>query len=166
LHNAKSKKTIINIFINEGYIQMINVDLTDFIDTMIQNKRITERDALNMHKNILTEGLICRDEADLLIALDRAISDKDAAFSDILAGYIVDYVVWGERPTGRIDTDKAKWLAASLSAGHSLGSTAIRIARDAIKEAQETDEHLLTFVMKAQACEARGTGFWGEAPRL
>jgi hypothetical protein len=145
---------------------MINPELNQFIKKALKEKRITEQDALDMHKNILTEGFICRDEVDTLIALDRAIFDKDAIFSDILAGYVVDYVVWGERPTGLINEDKARWLAASLSAGHMLGSTAIRIACDAIKEAQETDEHLLTFVMKAQACEARGTGFWGEAPRL
>jgi hypothetical protein len=140
--------------------------LQKFCEKTIKRQSFTEKDALYLLRSLLSEGLFCREEADILIALDRALNCHNMILSDTITGFVVNYVVWGERPTGRIDTDKARWLAASLSAGRILGPSAIRIAREAIREAQETDEPLLRFVMQAEACQAKGCGLWGESARF
>jgi hypothetical protein len=47
-------------------------------------------------------------------------------------------VIWGSPPAGRIDSDKAEWLATALQAGSSR-KTARAITREIVREAPEID---------------------------
>src|SRR5829696_9890070 len=51
-------------------------------------------------------------------------------------------------PTGYIDADTARWLVATLSAGHGPTENAARIAFEVVKEAEKADEALLAFAMR------------------
>lgn len=100
-----------------------------------------------LQREVLSDGLSTREEADVLIALDRAATEADPAWAAYLVTAVVDFVVWGSRPTGYVDQDTARWLVTSLSCGQGPTRTACRIAFEAVKEAEQVDETLLTFVM-------------------
>jgi hypothetical protein len=63
---------------------------------------------------------------------------------------VVDFAVWGARPTGYVDQDTARWLVATLSCGEGPSAAASRIAFEIVKEAEQVDEALL-----ASRCAAR-----------
>jgi hypothetical protein len=135
---------------------MIKNSLRAFADGVLESKRIARQDVQKLRRDILAEGITSREEADTLIALERAVPAADAVFADYLVGAIVDFAVWGARPTGYVDQDTARWLVASLSCGAGPSETARRIAFEIVKEAEQVDEVLLAFVMRGSRRRPRG----------
>lgn len=140
---------------------MINAALQLFCNRVAAAGRVTRADVRILGGEILADGIASRDEADLLIALDRAVPAADPSFADALVAMVVDFAVWGERPTGRIDREVAAWLAASIGAGSGPTPTGARLALEVVREAQASDEALTAFALRAN-CWVREPA----APRL
>jgi hypothetical protein len=128
---------------------MINHSLQFFCNRIVGTGRLTAEDVRTLARDILPDGLTNRDEADMLIALDRAVPEIDPAFGFFLSAAIVDFTVWGERPTGTIDAATARWLAASLGNGTGPTQLAGRIAQAVVRDAQTCDEALIAFALFA-----------------
>ena len=128
--------------------------LQTFTATVTAKSRIGFGDVRRLGRDILPDGVASREEADLLIALDRDIARQDPAWTDWLCGALVDYVVWGERPTGIVDADKAAWITTALEGGGKATRSARLIAREIVREAQTSHEALVGFAMGGPALDA------------
>jgi hypothetical protein len=128
---------------------MIHHSLAAFVARVGESKRIGVEDIHDLQRNILPEGFASREEADMLIALDRAVPDKDPAWAEFLVRAIVAFAVWTSRPTGYVDADTARWLTGSLACGVGPTEMARRIAFEVVCEAEQVDEALLVFVLRA-----------------
>lgn len=126
---------------------MIKGSLQRFIESVLDAKRICEQDVRILQRDILKDGIAIREEADVLIALDRAIPIAAPAWAEYLVGAVVEFAVWTSRPTGIVDLEKASWLAASLGCGAGPTETAVRIAVEVSKEAERTHEILIAFAL-------------------
>ncbi len=117
---------------------MSKASLDQFASKALVAKRISFADVQRLQRDILPDGIGSREEAELLLGLDRDVGRADATWERWLLSMIVDFVVWAERPTGIVDEDTASWLAATL-AGHANAraiKTARLIAREVVQEAQ------------------------------
>jgi hypothetical protein len=128
---------------------MIDTALQVFCNRMVAAGRIARADVQQLARSLLRDGLASRDDADMLIALERAIPDSDPSFGDLLVSMVVDFAVWGERPTGYIDREVANWLAASLSGRNGPTPIGARIALELVQAAESSDETLLAFALAA-----------------
>ncbi|MGY2053153.1 hypothetical protein [Methylobacterium sp. JK268] len=133
---------------------MIKNSLQDFCNRMVAKATITAEDVRDLSRTILPDGFACREEADMLIGLDRAVARADADFADFLVASVVDLAVWGERPTGQIDAETARWLAASLCCGTGPTATGARIAVEVVREAHVTDPALIAFALSVNRLRA------------
>ena len=122
---------------------MFTPELRTFINTVIDNRRITAEDVRHLKSSILENGIGSRLEADTLLALDQTL-DADPSWAEFLTAVMVDYVVWGSRPTGRVPAEKAAWLVTTFICGEPTGHV-VQIARAIVAEAQEVDPELLLF---------------------
>ncbi|MFC7398758.1 hypothetical protein ACFQU1_16270 [Chelatococcus sp. GCM10030263] len=129
---------------------MINKKLREFVDRALDHNSISDEDVQRLERDILTDGIATRAEADALIAVDRIVAPKSRAWSDVMTALIVDYVVWGERPSGIVRGEDAHWLVVSLGAGGGPTQTALRLAHEIVREAAQVDETLLTFILRSQ----------------
>ncbi len=120
---------------------MISPALHRFIDRVIAAGRIAADDVRHLHRDILEDGIASRAVADALLALDRML-EADPIWSDFLTPAIVNYAVWGSRPTGAITAETAGWLLTALTIGDPT-PTALRILEEILSEAQEVDPALL-----------------------
>jgi uncharacterized protein (UPF0335 family) len=127
---------------------MIKAQLRDYIERVTQEKQIRAEDVRDLQRDVLPHGLTTRLEAETLLALDRLVP-ADATWREALTALIVDFVVWGARPTGRVTADDASWLAAALDAGTPT-ETAMRIAHAVVAEAEQVDEALLSFILRGR----------------
>jgi hypothetical protein len=127
---------------------MINEKLQLFCDRVLENGRVTDEDVHLLVETVLPDGPMNREEADTLIALDRAVPSAPA-FGDYLVATVADFAVWVQRPGGVIDAEAARWLADSLSCG--LGPTAngARVAFETVREAHRCDDALIAFALEA-----------------
>jgi hypothetical protein len=136
---------------------MNNTQLRTFVSKALENKRVTFGDVKRLQRDILPEGILNREDAEILIALDQALQRKDASWTGYLVSVIVDYAVWGSRPTGYIDPETAQWLVSWLSCEKPTKAT-VRIANELVSEAQDIDAALLAFVRAIPIPPGTSTG--------
>lgn len=124
---------------------MTQLSLCEFATKSLEKKRISFGDVQRLQRNILPDGLECRSQAELLIELDRKLTKADPSWGPWLVATIVDFVVWGERPTGVVDEGTARWLAAILTddANRTGTKRTKRIAREIVEEAQAFENDAL-----------------------
>ena len=136
---------------------MIGHELREFVDRVMDHRAIDAEDVRMLRDEILVDEVMTRDAIDVLIALDRALPNISAAFSEYLVALAVDFAVWESRPTGMVDREKAHWLVTTLSAGEGPTPTAQRIAFETVREAQSCDEALVGFALRKGAGKAIAT---------
>ncbi|CAA9366366.1 MAG: hypothetical protein AVDCRST_MAG90-3438 [uncultured Microvirga sp.] len=127
---------------------MIKTALRGFVDQVVEKRTISAEDVAFLQGTVLPHGLAMREEADMLVALDRAVADADPSWVVFLVASVVDFVVWTSRPTGYVGHDDASWLVATLSCGKGPTPYARRIAFEVIREAEQVDEALLAFALR------------------
>ena len=133
---------------------MITTSLQHFCNRIVAAGALGLEDVRELNRDVLPDGLTCREEADMLFGLDRAMPDADEAFGEWLVASVVDFAVWGERPTGHIDAGTAHWLAASLGCGRGPTVTGARIAVEVVREAETSNAALIAFALKANRARA------------
>lgn len=127
---------------------MVSQPLEIFVDAVMERGEITQADMRHLHRDVLPQGPTCRDEVDVLVALDRAVASKAPTWSAFLMREVIDFVVWQSRPTGIIDRETAYWLTTSLGCGTGPSDLAVAIAFEIVRECEQADEVLITFLMR------------------
>ncbi|GEP09432.1 hypothetical protein [Methylobacterium gnaphalii] len=128
---------------------MSNFSLQLFCNRIVAAGTISQADVRILRDERLENGLEHRDEVDLLLALDRAVTNQDARFADLLVALIVDFAVWSETPHGRIDSEMAGWLVTSIAGRTGPTQTGARIAMNLVREAETSDEYMMAFALEA-----------------
>ena len=128
---------------------MISPQLHQFIDGLVAKKRVTAEDVRHLHRDLLEGGIPSRAVADALLALDRTL-DTDPSWAEFLTPAIVDFAVWGLRPTGVINAETANWLLTALTIGDPT-PTARRILEEIAASAHEVDPALLLHAWRSTA---------------
>jgi hypothetical protein len=128
---------------------MISPQLHQFIEGVMTRKRITAEDVKHLHRDLLADGIPSRPVADALLALDRTL-EADPLWADFLTPAIVDFAVWGLRPTGVINSETANWLLTALTIGDPT-PTALRILEEIAASAHEVDPTLLLYAWRSMA---------------
>ena len=100
---------------------------------------------------MLPDGVRSRDDVEILIRLEASVRRYDRAFAGWLVANVVDYAVWGERPTGVVTDAIAAWLAGLLDADRPVLA---RIAREIARETQEVGGTLEEVVSQDAGMEA------------
>jgi hypothetical protein len=123
---------------------MNTTNLQDFVTKTAAKNRITFGDVRRLQRDVLPDGISTREEAELLIRLDGEVARADGAWIEWLVASVTNFVVWGERPTGAVETEAAVWLKELLAA---TGPTkaARRIAREIRREAERVEEPMVSF---------------------
>lgn len=119
--------------------------LTDISAKAGAQARLSYADVQRLQRDVFADGISSREDVERLIDLDRRVQKADPSWSRWLVASIVDYVVWGERPTGLVEEETARWLAAALASPGSAASakTARLIARRIAEEAHAFENDAL-----------------------
>lgn len=128
---------------------MNNAALQHFCNHAVASGCITRDDAFRLIREVLPNGITEREEADMLIALERAVPAIDPAFGNFLVATVVDFAVWGERPAGYVDSEVATWLRATLAGRTGPTPVGARIAMEIVREAEGSAEALMVFALEA-----------------
>ena len=113
------------------------MELSDFVKKVSSRGRITFGDIKRLQRDLLPDGAMTRDQVEALIEMDGAVRRADPAWAAYLTATVVDFVVWGSRPTGYVDPNAAQWLEALLCSNPS--KAARQILREVLREAQAVD---------------------------
>ncbi len=82
-------------------------------DDLATRGRVSADDALRLRREVFPDGVVSRDEADALIALEARVANSDDAWAQTFAEAIADHVLQ-EGPN--VSDESAAWLAARFGA--------------------------------------------------
>jgi hypothetical protein len=126
----------------------MSASLRAFVSKALERNRISFGDLRRLQRNVLPHGLLTREQAEVLIALEQTIARTDKAWAGYLAAALTDFVVWRCSSPGRVEAEAAAWLVAGLSCGRPTRTTGM-IARAIVREAQHCEEPLLGFALSS-----------------
>jgi len=141
---------------------MSGTSLRDFVCRALEHRRIRFGDLRRLQRDILPARITMREQAEVLIALDKSVDKADRAWRSYLIATVRDFVIWGLPPAGRIDRDKAEWIVGALASG---GPTARVIAREIAREALQVDEALLAFARSPKGVPVLSRGVSTLSPK-
>jgi hypothetical protein len=142
---------------------MIRGSLYFFSRRVLKTKYISDSDVRTLERVIFSDGVTSRKEVEVLLHLARRVPAADPAWKGFLVKAVVDFVVWGARPTGYVDPDTARWLTGLL-AKRGTSRLARRIAREVVREAQQVDPRLTEFAQSRVGFFVRTRLAWLSAP--
>ena len=65
-----------------------------------------------------SQGLTTRGELDIAFAIETRAADRCRPWSDLFVSLATDFLVWGDRPTGVLTDENARWLLGRVDASH------------------------------------------------
>ena len=117
---------------------------------LLRKGEVTAHDICDL-REILGEGALSRDEANLLFAIERAPSLKGVHWTEFFVEAVTDHVVWQIRPTGVVNESQGEWLIQSVDEAKTLNAFAALV--NVMAEAHRVP---LWFLAAVQARAARG----------
>ncbi len=126
----------------------MSASLRAFVSKALERNRISFGDLRRLQRTVLPHGLVTREQAEVLIALEQTITRTDKAWAGFLVAALTDFVVWRSSSLGRVEPETAAWLVASLSCGRPTRTTGM-IARAIVREARHCEEPLLGFALSS-----------------
>ena len=113
---------------------------------------VTPADVASLHRHLFADGSLDQVEAESLFDLERAALSRCDAWTAFFIQAVTDHVVWGARPTGRLDEAQANWLLAQVDATRTPASFAVLV--NVLDEAQSVPAWF------AGAVRARAVAGW------
>ena len=118
---------------------MTSQSLRQFVDHALESRRIRFGDLQRLRRDILPGRIASQEDAEMLLALDRSIRTADRDWGDYLVATVRDFVIWGMKPVGAVNGEKAAWLLTTVSEG-GLTRNGRSIFREVTREARLIDE--------------------------
>ena len=94
------------------------------IGAMILGRRVTAMDVAWLRREVFADGVVSREEADELFALERAGVAEGGEWTEFFVEMITDHVVWQSRPSGVVSDNQAEWLIERADACASVNGLA------------------------------------------
>ena len=93
--------------------------------------------------------VMTRREAEVLFEIDAAQSAENPAWSAYFVESLVEFLVYGSRPTGRISDGDAAWLVASV--GKDVSPSVPALVRALVLQAEAVPECIIRLAMRCGA---------------
>ena len=112
-------------------------------------KNIDAADVIALLREVYSEGIAQRDEAEALITFDRSLAEATPAWQQYFAETIADHVVHRQEPGGILDEQKACWLVSVLApAGRVATAAGLEAVLRALELAREAHAALAAFAIE------------------
>ena len=80
------------------------------ISAMIVGRKVTALDVSWLRREVFADGVVTREAAEELFAVERADIEKSPEWTDFFVEMVTDYALWQARPTGALNETQAEWL--------------------------------------------------------
>jgi hypothetical protein len=97
------------------------------ISAMIHGREVTAMDVAWLRREVFPGGVVWRDAADELFAVERAGVGRIPQWTELLVEMITEHVLWQSEPSGEIDEDRARWLIDQADSCASANALAVLV---------------------------------------
>jgi hypothetical protein len=114
------------------------------ISAMIVGRKVTAMDVAWLRREVFADGVVTREAADELFAVERSDIDKAPEWTDFFVETITDHTLWQARPTGTLSEEEAEWLLEQADSCMTVGALATLV--NVLGEAQRAPRWFLAAV--------------------
>lgn len=114
----------------------------------IERGQIEVRDVLDMRQNVFANGVLCKDEAIGLLAVQANCAVKCPEWDEFFVEALSDFLVDNVEPAGYVNEKQAKWLMAAISRGkHVASRTELELLITILEKSKRSPEVLSAFAL-------------------
>ncbi len=106
----------------------------DHLSVAADVRELAAPEVVSLHRHLFSDASLDRSEAEALFDLERAGLNRGETWTAFFIQAVTDHVVWGARPTGRLDEGQADWLIAQVDDTRTPASFAVLV--NVLNEAQ------------------------------
>ena len=122
--------------------------------------KITANDVMKMRREVFSDNIVKREEADWLFAIDRTAHEKSQEWEWFFCEAIVDHIVDRTEPQGLISEENADWLITSIvEEGAIDGAVFFEMLVKVLEKAKTSPDTLVRFALEQvgnAVCNNRG----------
>jgi len=141
---------------------MSNMNARMIIESIMEKQLIESSETLALRRWFYGEALLNREDAEALFDINAALRVSNPEFSFLFVEALTDYVLYQQRPTGRITAAKSAWLIERMGGVDGLVATVaeLELLISIIEEAHEVPEELVAFAL----AQVKHSAITGEGP--
>lgn len=94
--------------------------ITNLLD---EPDRITDMDVRHFRLEVFSDGIVSREEAEAIVALNAAVANKCEAWAEYFVEALVDYMVLQAEPRGSVSVANSEWLISEIFQDDAIAST-------------------------------------------
>ena len=114
--------------------------------------RITADDVQLLRREVFSDGIVTRAEAESLFALQASCADQCAEWPGFFVEAVTDYIVHQEKPQGYISDDNAEWLIRAISRDGAVDAAVeMELLVSVLEKAKSSPERLSAFALEQVA---------------
>ncbi len=121
-------------------------------DDLARRGRVSADDALRLRREVFPDGVVSRDEAEVLIGLEARVANGDDAWVQTFAEAIADHVL---QANPNVDDEAVRWMTARFGAG-APREAEIEALLKVLDHADSAPESLHAFVRERLAAWVAG----------
>lgn len=134
---------------------MTNHALLTLSEHIAADRFISAEEAFQLRQAIFPDGVVSRQEADVLISLEGRVANSDEAWSLAFVEAIVDHVLQSGEYPGHVDENTTSWLMARLG-DDGARDTEIEVLLKTLERAESAPASLAAFARKRVAAWLAG----------
>lgn len=138
---------------------MSNVGASAILEGIMEKRVVESSETLALRRWFYGEGLLTEADAEALLRANAALRIANPEFDRFLVETLCDFIVYQQRPTGRVTGEKAAWLIERIGGNDGLVATKaeLDLLVALIEEAHEVTPEFAAFAL-AQVKRAAITG--------
>lgn len=129
---------------------MHNAALMSLADDIAADRKISADEALRMRREIFPDGVVTRQEADVMVALQGRVANSDEAWANAFVEAIVDHVLQSGAHAGHVDEAAVTWLIASFGY-EGAAETEFEVVLKVLERAESAPDSLSVFARQRVA---------------
>lgn len=123
---------------------MRNFALQALADKLAADAVVSAEEALELRRTVFPDGIVTREEAEVLIALEARVANTDEAWTAAFVEAMVDHVLASGHYAGHVDEANAGWLMARFGSDGAR-ATELEVVLKALERSDSAPESLSAF---------------------
>ncbi|MGF1641371.1 MAG: hypothetical protein ACFCUO_10525 [Rhodospirillales bacterium] len=124
--------------------------MPELVVPMVAAGTIVAADVLKLRREVFTDGVVDREEAELLFYLNERCRDHAAPWNDFFVDALTDYFIWQRHPKGYLADDDAGFLIEGVTRdGRIDGRTELELLVNVVHWAHDCPEPLVLLALDA-----------------
>jgi len=128
---------------------MQDLNLPETLAQVAQRQSISSEDVRMMRREVFSDGVVSRSEAEAMFTLNNVCAEQDASWVEFFIEALTDYCVHQASPAGYISEENATWLIAHINHDGRVNSqTELELLVKVLEKASSSPAALVAFAME------------------